>query len=106
MIKDNRPYTNENGWIDDELITDLPQDEMDKVLNWIKEKILPRKTVYSCITSYGLKHILDRDIGIYLTNNQFKDAMMMCGYKPKDANELNWHYFISGKSPAFARTVW
>jgi hypothetical protein len=31
MIKNNRPYTNENGHIDDGLITDKSGDEIDAV---------------------------------------------------------------------------
>lgn len=106
MIKNNRPYTDENGWIDDGLITDLPQEEVDEVLNWIRTNLLQRKTINSYHTSYGLKHLLERDTRIYLTNNQFKDAMWMCGYKPKDVNELNWRYAISEKSPALERKIW
>lgn len=52
-------------------------------------------------TSYGLKHILEHDTGIYLTNNEFKDAMLICGYEPVNPQELNWTYCISKKSPAF-----
>ena len=52
---------------------------------------------------YGLKHNLQRDTGLYLTNNEFKDAMLMCGYPPVDANKLNWYYCISKKSRAFLR---
>ena len=94
-----RPYTDENGWQDDELITDLPKEEMDKCLNWIKANIVARKTPYPYQTSYSLKHKLQHDLGIYLTNNQFKDAMLECGFEPVNPDELNWHYCISAKSP-------
>ena len=52
-------------------------------------------------TSYGLKHYLEHDTGIYVTNNAFKDAMLICGFEPADPHELNWHYCISEKSPVF-----
>lgn len=40
--------------------------------------------------------------GIYLTNNQFKQAMAMCGYLPHcDCSELNWTYAISSRSACF-----
>lgn len=102
MIKNGRPYTDENGAIDDGLLTDHPQEIQDIVLKWIRENFLPRKTELPTSTSYGLKHILQRDTGIYLTNNEFKDAMMMCNFNPVDPNELNWTYCISKKSPAFS----
>lgn len=101
MIKDGRPYTNENGWIDDGLLTDRPAEEQETALRWIRENIRPRKTPLRERTSYGIKHILQRDTGLYLTNNQFKDGMLLSGYEPTDPNELNWHYCISAKSPAF-----
>lgn len=94
MIKNNRAYTNENGYIDDELITDLKQNQMLKVGNWIKENVISSDEVFDRASSYGLKHELERDIKIYLTNNQFKDAMLLAGYKPVDPNELNWRYKI------------
>lgn len=101
MIKNNRPYTNENGWVDDELIIDIDEKEQEIVFNWIDKNIMPRKTELDTRTSYGIKHLLEQDTGIYLTNNQFKDAMMHCGYMPVNPNELNWTYRISKKSKAF-----
>ena len=105
MIKNGRPYTDENGYVDDRLITDLPQDVQDTVMKWIRERIVPRKTVLHGKTSYGLKHLLERDTNIYLSNNEFKDAMMICGYEPHDPNRLNWEYAISRKSPCFKGSI-
>lgn len=106
MIKNGRPYTNENGYIDDGLITDISEDEQKIVFNWIKENIEPRKRALSKRTSYGIKHILERDTGIYLTNNQFKDAMMLSGYTPIHANALNWIFKISSNFKAFKRSIY
>lgn len=96
-IKNGRPYTYGNGWVDDGLITDKSPEVQQKVFDWIKENIVPRKTPNDRHSSYGLKHYLEHDIGIYLTNNEFKDAMMLCGFKPVDETELNWEYCISEK---------
>ncbi len=101
MIRNGRPYTNENGYEDAGLITDHPIEKQEIVLDWIRSNLLPRKTVLSYRTSYGLKHLLERETNIYLTNNEFKDAMMMCGFEPADPNALNWKYRISERSPAF-----
>lgn len=103
MIKNGRPYTCENGQIDDSLITNHTENEINTVCQWIKTNILPRKTALYERTSYGLKHILEHDTGIYLTNNEFKDAMLMCGYSPLDSNATNWCYCISKRSPAFRK---
>ena len=101
MIRNGRPYSIENGSIDAGLITDKSQEVQEAVYAWIRENIMPRKTPNRGRSSYGIKHILQGDTGIYLTNNEFKDAMMRCGYFPVDENELNWIYRISRRSPAF-----
>lgn len=103
MMRNGRPYSIENGWEDDGLITSHPKEEQEIVMAWIRENFIPRKTVLYGNTSYGLKHILQHDTNIYLTNNEFKDAMLQCGFEPSDPDELNWHYRISRKSPAFRR---
>ena len=101
MIKNGRPFSYENGWIDDALITTHSKEEIEMVCNWIIENIYPRQTPTYEKTSYNLKHVLERDKGIYLTNNEFKDAMLMCGFEPINVNKLNWVYCISKKSPVF-----
>lgn len=75
----------------------------DKVLitEWIKKNLLPSKFVLEYHTSYTLKHIIERDLGIYMTNNQMKCFMRDCGFYPVDAREKNWRYRISSRSPAF-----
>lgn len=101
MIKNGRPYSFENGYVDKDLITDEPEAVRNAVYEWIDLYISPRKTPLTGHTSYGIKHILQSDTGIYLTNNQFKDAMMHCGYDPVDPDALNWEYCISKRSPIF-----
>ena len=94
MIKNNRPYTNENGHVDDGLITEQPEAVIKAVSNWIKENIRPARRILQGRTSYGMKHLLERDTGIYLTNNEFKDALFLAGYQPANAGGLNWRYKI------------
>lgn len=93
MIKDGRPYTNENGNIDDKLLTDLNAADVKKVGAWIAQNILP-STEEFLASSYHLKQLLQEDTQIYLTNNQFKDAMLLAGYQPINSNDLNWYYNI------------
>ena len=94
MIRNGRPYTNENGWEDKGLLSDKSAAVQETVLSWIKGHIRESRTIYEYRTSYGLKHDLQRDTKIYLTNNEFKDAMMTGGFYPVDPDELNWHYRI------------
>ena len=77
-------------------------EDIDYLLNWIRENIRPRKTPNKMHTSYGLKHIFEEsERGFYVTNNQFKDAMLTAGFAPVDPNRKNWWYCISEKSPCF-----
>lgn len=46
MLKHNRPYTNENGSVDDKLVTDRPSQELKMISNWIKKNIVPGDTPY------------------------------------------------------------
>lgn len=98
-IRNGRAYT--RG--DNEYFTDLSDEEQKIVCTWIQEELCPRKTPLMGRTSYGLKHVLQGQTGIYLTNNQFKDAMLLCGYQPVDSCHLNWNYCLSKRSPAFKR---
>ena len=85
---------------DEYLLDNLTTLEREIVLLWIEERLRPRKTFNDRYTSYGLKHRLEDDTGIYVSNNAFKDAMLRCGYVPRDEHELNWEYAISQRSPA------
>lgn len=94
MLINGRPYSNENGYIDDGLITSHTDEEIKIVRKWIRDNIIPAKKILQDRTSYGLKHLLEHDTDIYLTNNEFKDAMLFEGYIPQNPNALNWKYRI------------
>ena len=87
MIRNGRPYTNENGFIDGALITDREDDVITAVDGWIRKNIRAGKKILQGHTSYGMKHLLERDTGVYLTNNEFKDAMLLAGYRPVRSEE-------------------
>lgn len=80
--------------IDDELFSDLPEEIQSVFRLWVRMRIVDRKSTNPNQTSYGLKHIFEEDFGVYMTNNQFKDAMLACGYFPENFNDLNWRYSI------------
>lgn len=94
MIRNGRPYTNENGWEDNGLVTDRGDDVKNAVDEWIRRNVRAAGKILHGRTSYGMKHLLEHDTGIYLTNNEFKDAMMLAGYPPVNPGELNWRYRI------------
>lgn len=58
-------------------------------------------------TSYSLKHLFEnyhRDSfykcndDSYITNGQFKGAMLYCGFNVKNKEDLNWEFNISERS--------
>lgn len=112
MLKNGRPYSIENGWEDARLLTDENDAVIVVVSEWIRANIRKSGKILKGRTSYGIKHILQHDTGVYLTNNQFKDAMLTAGFAPVDPNELNWRYRIcltreinSNPSPFFRWAV-
>ena len=67
---------------------------MSLVFGWIHDHIAPASKTCTRYSSYSLKHMVEDDIGYYITNNQFKDAMLLCGYQPVNANQANWLFRI------------
>lgn len=58
-------------------------------------------------SSYGLKHLFESKYhetlqdtfkSSYVTNGQFKGAMIKAGFNVKDKNKINWHFNVSEKS--------
>lgn len=78
----------------------LDTEEQAKAIAWCSRYFIPTQTFNERHSSYGLKHTLQSFDGTYLTNGQFKGAMLLCGYKPKSVEDLNWVFGISEKSPA------
>lgn len=87
-------------YTDNEKFVDLPKKEQNKVAEWIIKNFIPydikkhRGKRIERRTSYALKHLMDDEIAVYVTNNQFKEATLQVGYKPIDTKELNWEYHI------------
>ena len=78
----------------------LDSDVQSLVLKWCKEHFIPTKSFNDKHTSYGLKHILQHQNGTYLTNGQFKGAMILSGFRVKSVEDLNWVFNISEQSAA------
>ena len=95
MLVNGRPYTNENGSVDKALVDSLTDQERETLFKWIAVRIHKVNYINRKRSSYSLKHLFKDDTRIYVTNNQFKDAMMSAGFLPADYDELNWHYAIS-----------
>ncbi|WP_432755893.1 hypothetical protein [Staphylococcus pseudoxylosus] len=96
-------------------MNDINQPEHFETLNQVKQNALLEfcyslskiKTFNIKHSSYGLKHVFERRYrdelsgifeGSYVTNGQFKGAMLKAGFEVKDKEQLNWHFNVSEKS--------
>jgi hypothetical protein len=76
--------------------------EQDALLYWITKVMEPAKS-YEEQTSYGLKHNFEHE-AFYITNGQFKGAMLSLGYAPKDENVLNWEFKVKQREKRSTKT--
>src|SRR5215213_9517046 len=70
----------------------LTPEEQAALLEWIRLAVKPAKTIAPS-TSYSIKHDFEA-VAFYITNGQFKGAMLASGYAPVDPDELNWEFRI------------
>ena len=99
MIKNGRPYTCESKHpdVDDGLLTSpgrFTNEQIDIISKWIQSTFEHSDEIFPT-TSYEMKHWLQNKHGIYMTDNEFKDAMFLAGFKPVNPNEFNWRYRVS-----------
>lgn len=71
----------------------LKDDTKRAIQAWIRSNVVPAKS-RSKQSSYGLKHICEHAIGCYISNGEFKGAMLAAGYEPKDRERQNWYWHI------------
>lgn len=76
----------------------LSKEEKHALQKWIATHMRGRKTINDGYTSYGLKHMFeDCEVGFYISNGQFKGAMIAAGFTPCNPNMRNHCYCISQK---------
>ena len=73
---------------------ELPEEATDALDWWIETYIFPAKTCNYWYSSYGLKQIFEWTVDFYVSNDEFKGAMLRNGYLPRDPFELNWNFMI------------
>lgn len=92
-----RDYGPGNAPEDYETLTDMQKRIMSL---WISERIAPvsrKMRAENRLISYGLKHQMEREIGLYVSNGQFKGGMAAAGYEAFDTDGINWTYNIELK---------
>jgi hypothetical protein len=56
------------------------------VRDWIEVNCLYRRTINKKLPSYSLKHVVERDIGLYVPEELLIDAMIRKGYDLEKSN--------------------
>lgn len=81
----------------------------ERLVDWIYRGLTPTAKFNTDRTSYGMKHIFSSQVrqndsdDTYVTNGEFKGAMLHCGFVAKDESALNWNFNVSKNSPALKR---
>lgn len=87
---DNRHLETRINWVvDDEHFDEINDEQRKEVIKWIKENLMAIKSLAYQGSSYGIKYIIQDDIGVHLTNNQFNEAMLECGFEPHIKKSVN-----------------
>lgn len=76
-----------------ERFNELSPAEQELVVAWIRAVMKPAKTLHR-VTSYGLKHFFEWEVGLYICNGAMKGAMVAAGYQPTNPSEQNTCYRI------------
>ena len=100
-ITNGHPWTKD----DNKLVSDLPLEYQEKLLFWVKQNIVPRKTCNIAHSSRRFKKFAEEDTGICITNNQIKDAMLLCGFHPHNPDDADWYFCVSQQSPCIQRRM-
>jgi hypothetical protein len=75
-------------------VTGVGDVEMAKVMEWVKQgNATQRKTLNRRITSYGIKHIVERDTGTYISNYACIEGLKQMGFTAKPITGTPNYYF-------------
>lgn len=76
---------------------ELSGPERETLAGWIRGALEPAKRP-DRRTSYGLKHAFEASTsGFYVTNGQFKGAMIEAGFAPVDPGRSNWRFRVKDR---------
>ena len=68
--------------------------ETEAVINWVLQgNARKRKTINRKVSSYGLKHVVEKDIKRYIGNDSFIAAMDTLGFEKKEIKGTPNYFF-------------
>lgn len=77
---------------------ELPEERKNELVTYLKGRFAPSDTMYPG-SSYGMKHGRTNAAVGYVTNGQFKGAMLAAGFKPVFLHEENWRFNVKEWRP-------
>lgn len=89
--------------LDNALMADETHEVRRIVQEWIANTFNPIKSYNTKHSTYSLKHMLEQKTGIYLTNNQMKDALLNMGYACQNEHKINWLVNVSEMGIKYAK---
>lgn len=87
------------GGLRSRLLGDESIAQIGKVCDWIKANLEMQKTTNSHMSSYGLKHVVEKETG-YVSNGQFIVAALLCGYR---IGKVDYNVFFNIKQSSIKR---
>ena len=88
-IVNERPWT----WHDPHVLEDLSENDQYRILQWIANNVFPSRNGETDDSGH-LKHQMEHDIGMYVSGNLFKHAMLQSGYHPLEINSIYWDFEV------------
>ena len=91
---------------DPKTFDELSIERQEHVLNWIAANLIQIKSFNYLHSSYGLKHMYQSVFSPedrYLTNGEFRGAMLKAGFKKSVAADGKWYFNLSNRSPGLSR---
>lgn len=74
------------------------EERVQAAIDWLADKPRTKNVNCSQRTSYGLKHIMERQTGTYVMNGEFLAAALFLGFKLRRVQDTpNGHLNISSK---------
>ena len=72
--------------------------QFEKLKQYILDNIQKRKTINTNHTSYWYKHLFEKELGFYISNDDCKEALCECGFRPAiPTGSQYWYFNISEK---------
>ena len=78
---------------------ELTEEERNLVMTWLRYNVIPGTEIKHDFTTNEMRMTLQDRTNIALTNNQFKEAMLVCGFCPAVVDEENWRYYLRRTAP-------